>query len=737
MSEQRFQESRIEKFIKFMDMYKEKISISRLTKKLGFGESSDLEDWLFDLELPGLLIDLDNDVLFFTQDTSRELKKISNVFQSAKEKQSRTKDIALNKKQIEAVEKITGPALVIAGAGSGKTMTLTYRVANMVLNHNINPSNILLLTFTRKAAEELLLRASKIAQIDLKEVAGGTFHSFGLMILRRYAKEFSLKSNFTVIDQPSAEDTLALLANQLGLTGKEKLFPKKGSMLDIISKSRNKVVSLGSIIKEEYEEFIDEIDNFNLLYNAYQDYKRRQNYVDYDDLLVYLKLLLQSNENARKKLADRYKYIMVDEYQDTNKIQAELVYWLAKEHGNVMVVGDDAQSIYSFRGANFRNILNFRDYFPNYYEIKLEISYRSLQPVLNLANAVLKPAKEVTPRSLKAFRKESGIKPYFWRLSDQDVEAEKVTSEVLKLRSQSIPLNEIAILVRNTFHARDVEQYCTKRRIPYVFYGGRRWAELAHIQDIVAYLKITMNKQDIVAWQRILLLIPYLGEKSALTIIKALENNEFDYKILKSSKFSSRKYSQDLENLSDIFTIILNEKMNLTTRIDRLIDYYTPFLEKKKNPNSRKTDLIYFKNKSAEFKSIEEFLTEMALAPPNDKTEIADGPIKKEKERPLVISTIHSAKGLEWNTVFVLRAIDGDIPNSKALDSEEQLEEERRLFYVALTRAKDNLYITAPQRMRWGRYYGDIDSMQYNDESRFLKEIPNIEELVERRLFKF
>ena len=730
--------ARLEAFLKLLSSYKEKIAFDRLIRKLGFADSIELEDWIVELGVPGLLIDISEQVIYFTRDSQTFIEKKVGVEKKQKTGIKKKIKIELNKKQKEAVERIEGPILVIAGAGSGKTMTLSYRVANMVLNHNIHPSSILLLTFTRKAAEEMLSRASIIAQIDLKEVAGGTFHSFGLMILRHYAKEFGLKSNFTVIDQPSAEDTLSLLANQLGLTTKDKLFPNKGGMLDIISKSRNKVVPLETILKEEYGEFIDEKENFNLLYNTYQEYKKQQNYVDYDDLLVYLKLLLQTNETVRKKLSNRYKYIMVDEYQDTNKIQAELVYWLAKEHSNVMVVGDDAQSIYSFRGANFRNILNFRDYFPNYYEIKLEVSYRSLQPVLNLANEVLKPAQEVTPRSLQAFRKEKGLKPYYWRVSDQNIEAEKVTSEILKLRNQTIPLNDIAILVRNSFHARDVERYCVKKHIPYVFYGGRRWAELAHVQDIAAYLKLSMNKQDKVAWQRILLLIPHLGEKSALNIIKELEENNYSFKILRSSNFSAKKYAEDLEKLSFIVEEISDEEKSLVMRIDKLIDYYTPFLEKKKNAKSRMGDLIYFKNKSTEFTSLQDFLSEMALTPPNDKAEVAGGrTTKQDREKPLVISTIHSAKGLEWNTVFVLRVLDGDIPSSRSVDSKEQLEEERRLFYVALTRAKDQLYITAPQRMQWGRFYGDIDKMEYNEESRFLKEIPTMETLVERRLFTF
>ena len=737
MNKQGIEKARLIEFSKLLSMYKSKVAIPRIIKKLGFGDENELEDWLFDLELPGLIIDIDENVVYFTLDSLKALKKLNKNVIELSLQESKQTEIQLNDKQREAVDRIEGPVLVIAGAGSGKTMTLSYRVANMVLNHGIDLGSILLLTFTRKAAEEMLFRASQIANIDLKQVAGGTFHSFCLMILRHYAQQFSLKNNFTVIDQPSAEDTLALLANQLGFTSKDKRFPNKSAMLDIISKSRNKVVSLGTIINEEYEEFVTENDNFNTLYNAYQDYKRLQNYVDYDDLLVYLKMLLSTNEKVRKNLASRYKYIMVDEYQDTNKIQADLVYWLAKEHNNVMVVGDDAQSIYSFRGANFRNILNFRDYFPTYHEIKLEVSYRSLQPILNLANAVLEPAKEVTPRSLVSFRKSIGLKPYFWRVSDQNIEAERVTSEILKLRGQSIPLHEIAVLVRNTFHARDVERYCTKRRIPYVFYGGRRWAELAHIQDIVAYLRLSMNNQDIVAWQRILLLIPYLGQKSALSIIKLLEENKFSFKTLLSSKFASKKYYQEMVNLSEILQSITDEKVSLQTRIEKLIDYYTPFLEKKKNPKSRMGDLIYFKNKSTEFKTIEEFLTEMALTPPNDKSEADTSIRKKDNERPLVISTIHSSKGLEWNTVFILKALDGDIPSSRSLDSEDQLEEERRLFYVAITRAKDNLYITAPQRMRWGRYYGDKDSMEYNDESRFLKEISNLETLVERRMFTY
>ena len=730
MNSEKIKSARLKELSKLLSMYKNKIAIPRILKRLGFANSDELEDWFFDLELPGLVIDIETNVVTFNSDTLQSLEQFTPKIEPKK-----TSPIQLNEKQKEAVDRITGPILVIAGAGSGKTMTLSYRVANMVLNYGIHPSSILLLTFTRKAAEEMLARASRIAKIDLKDVSGGTFHSFGLMVLRHYAKEFGLKNNFSVIDQPSAEDTLALLANQLGFTSKEERFPNKGAMLDIISKSRNKVLPLSVIIKEEYGEFAKETENFNFLYNAYQDYKKLQNYVDYDDLLVYLKLLLQTNERIRKKLSDQYKFIMVDEYQDTNKIQADLVYWLAKEHENVMVVGDDAQSIYSFRGANFRNILNFRDYFPNYYEIKLEISYRSLQPILNLANVILAPALEVTPRSLISFREDLGFKPYFWRPSDQDVEAEMVTGRILTLRNNSVQLNNIAVLVRNAFHARDVERYCTRNNIPYVFYGGRKWAELAHIQDIVAYLKISMNKQDKVAWQRILTLLPNLGEKSALNIIQYLEENNFDLQTLKSEKNSKKKYYPYLIDLKNVLENIMDEKISLLSRIDELIVYYTPFVEKKKNPESRKADLNYFRNKSTEFKNIEDFLTDMALTPPTEKMELKGRTIPRNNEKPLIISTIHSAKGLEWNTVFILRALDGDIPSARSIDSDEQLEEERRLFYVAITRAKDNLFISAPQGIRRG-YYGKFDSAFYNNESRFLKEIENLDEFVEIEYLK-
>ncbi len=730
MSLNGLESARLKELSKLLSMYKNKISIERIMKKLGFGDGNVLEEWLIDLELPGLIIDIEERAIYFTQDSIKALNSKFNLQQSSTSEGSSKHEISLNDKQKEAVEKINGPILVIAGAGSGKTMTLSYRVANMVLNHGIDPNNILLLTFTRKTADEMLSRASTIANIDLKEVSGGTFHSFGLMILRHYAKEFDLKNNFSVIDQPTAQDALALLANQLGFISKEKIFPGKAVMLDVISKSRNKVLSLGTILREEYREFVEEEENFNVLYNAYQKYKRAQNYVDYDDLLVYLKLLLSTNENVRKKLSERYRYIMVDEYQDTNKIQADLVYWLAKEHTNIMVVGDDAQSVYSFRGANFRNILNFRDYFPGYYEIKLEISYRSLQPILDLANIILESATEVTPRSLVSFRKDQGFKPYFWRPKDQDVEAELVTSEVITLRNKSIPLNDIAILVRNAFHARDVERYCTKRNIPYVFYGGRKWVELAHIQDIVAYLRISMNPRDGVAWQRILLLLPNLGERSALSIIQDLEKNDFDLQTLIESKYSNKKFFLNLVNLKNVLKTIMDEKASLLSRIDKLIDYYTPFLEKKKNPESRKADLIYFRNKSTEFNNIEDFLTDMALTPPTDKAEVKNTPFQKYNERPLVISTIHSAKGLEWNTVFILRALDGDIPSSKSVHSEEQIEEERRLFYVAITRAKDNLYITAPQGIRRGNY-GKFDTGIYINESRFLDEIEDLEAFVQ------
>ena len=282
---------------------------------------------------------------------------------------------------------------------------------------------------------------------------------------------------------------------------------------------------------------------------------------------------------------------------------------------------------------------------------------------------------------------------------------------------------------------KNAKRYCSKNNIPYVFFGGRKWAELAHIQDIVSYLKISMNKQDKVAWQRILVLLPNLGDKSALAIIKDLEENNFELQTLNSVKNSKKKYFPYLIELKNVLASIMNEKGSLPSRIDELIRYYTPFLEKKKNPESRKVDLNYFRSKSTEFDSIEDFLTEMALTPPTEKSELKETPYPKNNERPLVISTIHSAKGLEWNTVFILRALDGDIPSSRSVDSEEQLEEERRLFYVAITRAKDNLFITAPQGIRRG-FYGKFDSAFYINESRFLNEIDNLNKYVEIEYLK-
>lgn len=619
----------------------------------------------------------------------------------------------LNDAQLEAVKSKEGPILVIAGAGSGKTKTLTYRVARLI-EDGIKPENILLLTFTKKAAAEMLSRATIVLDNRCEKVAGGTFHSFANIILRKYSKLLGLKNNFTIMDRTDCEDVINHIVGQM-FPKKEKRFPKKSTLLDIYSKSINKVTPTKQIIADEFPQFAHCEDKIIEVHKAYVAYKRENSVLDYDDLLLYIKLLLENNEGLRKRLSNEYKYIMVDEYQDTNTLQADVIRLLASEHHNIMAVGDDAQSIYSFRGANFRNILDFPKLFENTKIIKLEQNYRSTQNILKLTNEIISKAKEKYTKNLFSNITSPQI-PALICAKDTQMEADFICQRILELLDEDISLSDICVLTRNARMSYNLEIELSKRAIPFQKFGGPKFMETAHIKDIVAHLRVILNPDDVISLTRILLLLKGVGASTVNNIMPIIKGDlKPDIKLLPSNKTQS---------LTPLFNTLGQLRDSSATKkpeeiVSAVINYYRPILKDKYDDFSkREKDLDHFEYLSTQYSNLEDFISDLALEPPDASVE---GMYKKNSDdEALTISTIHSAKGLEWDSIFIIGAVDGRFPSAYSFNSEEEMDEELRLMYVATTRAKNNLYITYPVDM-----YDYSMNMVLSKPSRFLDGIPD------------
>ena len=594
----------------------------------------------------------------------------------------------LNPPQLEAVKQKEGPVLVIAGAGSGKTKTLTYRVARLI-EDGINPKNILLLTFTKKAAQEMLSRAAIVLDSRCEQVAGGTFHSFANVILRKYSSLLELNNNFTITDRADSEDIINHIRSNI-IGKQEKRFPQKGTILDIYSKAVNKNIPSEDIILSEYKQFEHCIEKINEIICEYNNYKHKNSILDYDDLLLYLKTLLECNPEVRKKLSNQYKYIMVDEYQDTNTIQAQIVKLLASEHNNVMAVGDDSQSIYSFRGANFKNILEFPQLFDNTKIIKLEQNYRSSQNILSLANEILLKAKEKYTKTLFSDI-VSSIKPALISANDMKMEAEFISQRVLELvEEENLSLNDICVLARSARMTYNLEIELAKRNIPYKKFGGMKFIEAAHIKDIIAHLRVILNPSDIISYTRILLLLDGIGNQSANKLLPILVN---DSEI--KNKNLPVKNPEAVIKLTDLINNNQKDIFNPKKVVQNVLKYYENILKDKYDDyTKREKDLEHFLALSEKYTSLEDFLSDLALEPPD--TSVTDIDSGAQKDEFLTLSTIHSAKGLEYKAVFIIGAVDGRFPSLYSFNSPDDLDEELRLMYVAVTRAKTHLAITYP-----------------------------------------
>ena len=620
----------------------------------------------------------------------------------------------LNPAQAEAVRTIFGPLLVIAGAGSGKTKTITCRMAYLVAQ-GVYPEKILLLTFTRKAGREMIERASTLLKMDCNKIMGGTFHSLCQYMLRFYGYLLGYKPNFTILDRSDAEDLINLLRNSLGLAERKKRFPKKDTLASIYSKMINQQKTLEEILSYEYPQFLDHYYEIEKLSIEYVNYKKEHQLMDYDDLLLNWLEVLKNFPEVRREVSKKFEFIMVDEYQDTNSLQGEIIKYMGETHKNVMVVGDDSQSIYGFRGANFRNIFEFPKLFPDTKIIKLEQNYRSTQSILDLANVIISNSKIKYTKTLFTLKKEGG-KPVLFKAKDETESSKFVGDKILELRESGIKLSQMAVLFRSAYHSFDLEVELTKRGIPFVKYGGLKLLESAHMKDFVSFLRIISNPQDFISWHRVLLLLEGIGPKSTEKIIDSLRQNISDINNILEKlifQFPQREFKELVILLKELW----KNKRALSEILISVWDFYKPIFERiyYEDYHKRERDIEGVIALSEKYNLLEDFLTDLILEP----LEITslEKPVKDED--CLTLSTVHSAKGLEWHTVFIISLIEGRFPSIYSIHNEEELEEERRLFYVAVTRARENLFLIAPMTI-----YIPGEGKTLAKLSRFVKEVP-------------
>lgn len=635
-------------------------------------------------------------------------KNLMVVLNNEKEKIDFAK--SLNEEQYQAVTS-NGPVLVLAGAGTGKTRVLVYRVARLI-EQGIDPRTILLLTFLKKAAVVMLDRVSILVKKNIgRMVAGGTFHSFANTILRQYAKLLGISVNFTILDNPDSEDVIDKIRTDHDYNSQSTDFPYKQRIFEIISTSRNKQISIAEVVKSKYSGLKDYIPDLELIRDEYAAYKKANSLLDFDDMIEFLVIALKGNPTFRKTINKRFQYVLVDEFQDTNTLQFELIKLLSPKGNNVMAVGDDMQSIYSFRGANHENIFLLPKSIPDCKIIKLEQNYRSQPSLIEFTNAIVENALTGYPKKLWS-TKSIGPKTQVCNFNDTYEEAEFIADKVRALKETGIPTSEIAILSRNSHCNIYVQLELSKCGIPYAVFGGSKFTDRKHVKDIMAYLRIAQNIKDEIAWHRVLKLLPGIGPKNADKILFYLKDDGSFENIPESN------YAKLVRELGMVIKRIMPDEVPLIDKIEYIKSHYIPLLElKDSDPEPKKIDINMIQQMSAQYSSVEKFLSDFVLNPPSKQMVPSVGPLIDETEEPpVVISTIHSAKGLEWHTVFVIHALEGTIPSSKAMFQEE-IEEERRLFYVACTRAKENLFVTYPSFLPGYNAY-------FQQPSRFLAELP-------------
>lgn len=622
-----------------------------------------------------------------------KLKKLNPQASGSQGEKVRKIDYAavLNTDQLKAVMHNQGPALVIAGAGTGKTRTVTHRVARLI-EDGVPAEAILLLTFTRKAAREMKDRAAALLDSRVDGISAGTFHSFASMILRRFGNELGYPSSFNVLDSKDAEDTIAyvrqLYMEAKGLDYKSRRFPKESFIYKIYSASINKKESIENLVFSENQAFLEFVPFIEEIISRYAVFKKNASVMDYDDLLVNLLKIIKAGGRASDYIEKRYLYVMVDEYQDTNRLQHEISLALAgkEKNPNLMVVGDEAQSIYSFRGAEYNNILFFPKQFAECAVYKIETNYRSTQQVLDFSNALMKAAEFGYDKELKGL--SQGEHPFVISTGNERQQSRFVIQDILEKRENGESLNEMAVLFRSGFHSFDLEVELDKENIRFQKYGGLRFSETAHIKDILSYLKVAANPGDIIALRRLLLLQPGIGNATAKKVIESVSENG---KTLESEWYGH----PNAEQLRKEILLIQKQFNNPDIAIDLAINNYRPILEKQyKDYKKREKDLEQFSNMVSGYKTIDAMLNDLAVDPPNSAVKELAG--DDPEDEILTLSTIHSAKGLEWKHVYIIWALEGKFPSGRTGEDIDAIEEERRLFYVAATRAKEGLAVLHP-----------------------------------------
>ena len=632
----------------------------------------------------------------------------------------------LNEQQLAAVTAQPGPQLIIAGAGSGKTRTLTYRVAYL-LENGIDPRNILLLTFTNKAARQMLDRVANLLPIDASGLWGGTFHSVGNRMLRRHGSALGYNSGFTIMDREDQKDLINTVVASAGIDPKEIRFPKGDVLAEIFSFVVNTETALEELLAEKFPYFLPLLEKITDIHGRYEKKKKATNSVDFDDLLEKTLSMLQKHENIASFYRRQFQFILVDEYQDTNKIQADFIDLLAREHRNVMVVGDDAQSIYSWRGANFQNILEFPKRYPDAKVFKIEMNYRSVPEILEVANAAIAANVDQFQKNLQPTRESAAAKPAVVALNDGSEQAQFIAQRILELRDEDVDLNEIAVLYRAHYHALELQLELSRRGIPYQITSGVRFFEQAHIKDVISFVRFVANPRDEVAFKRMVKLLPGIGNRSAENLWNAWDKSlnergeitSFSERLLAMSVSAKSKkhWTQFAHTLDEIAPGGQPNPPSemITSVVEAIYDDYAKV--NFTNYELRREDLNQLAAFARQFKDVNEFLSQLALI---SNVDAEAAPNQTGDKEAVNLSTVHQAKGLEFHTVFVIWLTDGMFPSSRSIDTREALEEERRLFYVAITRAKDELYLTYPH-MRLTGGYGDV----FQRPSRFLKEIPN------------
>jgi DNA helicase II / ATP-dependent DNA helicase PcrA len=637
----------------------------------------------------------------------------------------------LNPQQVRAVEHggsalaEAGPLLIIAGAGSGKTNTLALRVAHLIVN-GVDPGRILLLTFSRRAAGEMTRRVERIMANVMRERAAamthaiayaGTFHAIGARLLREYAEVIGLDRAFTIHDREDSADLMNLIRYDLGFSRMKRRFPTKGSCLAIYSRAVNAEIPLDEVLGSFFPWCAEWTAELREMFDTYVEAKQRQHVLDYDDLLLYWAQMMQE-PSISADVSDRFDHVLVDEYQDTNRLQASILLALKSEGRGLTVVGDDAQSIYSFRAATVRNILEFPDHFsPRAEIITLDQNYRSTQPILAAANAVIDLARERFTKNLWSER-ASAERPQLVSVRDEADQAQYVVEKVLENREAGFALKSQAILFRASHHSGPLEVELTRRNIPFIKFGGLKFLEAAHVKDVLAFLRWAENPRDRVAGFRVIQLLPGAGPATATRVLDQVDQQSDPIRAL-SDFIASGAAVEHWPSFVDAVRVVHGKSAGWPAELDFIRRWYAPHLERiYEDAGVRQEDLVQLAQIGSGYSSRERFLTELTLDPPEATSDQAGVPLLDEDY--LILSTIHSAKGKEWKSVFILNAVDGCLPSDLATGTSAEIEEERRLLYVAMTRAKDNLHLIVPQRFFAHAQRNDGDRHLYASRTRFI-----------------